>query len=287
MAERSTGSDGIAPAVPELDAPDERRQSIEHFIRDVVDTAGADGVVVNLSGGIDSAVTASLAVEALGSNRVTGLVLPAEPTTQSDVDDAILLAELLVIDYRVIDVQPIVDRFVASFAQGLETGRTDTGPDVAESADREAIGNVAARLRMTAAYYAANRLNRLVLGTGNRTELELGYFTKYGDGGVDALPIGDCYKTQVRDLARVLNVPERIIDKPPSAGLWEGQTDEGELGAPYPVIDAIIHERVDKQRSNEAIAADLDVEKSIVGQITARVERSAHKRRMPPTPSDW
>lgn len=277
---------GIEP--PRLAAPDERRRSLEEFVRGVVDDADATGVVVNLSGGIDSSVTASLAVEALGSEHVTGLVLPATPTPTTDVDDAIHLAEELVIDYRVIDLQPIVERFMALLQDREgdirgDSGGADTVPD---DERRAAVGNLSARARMAVAYFEANVSERLVLGTGNRTELELGYFTKYGDGGVDALPIGNLYKTQVRDLATVLDVPDHIVEKPPTAGLWDGQTDEAELGATYPVIDAVLHGLLDAEDTAEVVADELGLDGGFVDRIATLVDRSDHKRRMPPRPGD-
>lgn len=273
---------------PRLETPEQRRRSLERFVQEIVEDASATGVVVNLSGGIDSSVTASLAVEALGSDRVTGLVLPATPTPTTDVDHAIHLAEELVIDYRVMDLQPIVERFTAILQDETGTVRaaSASSPDPPESVRREAVGNLAARARMAVAYYQANVTDRLVLGTGNRTELLLGYFTKYGDGGVDALPIGGLYKTQVRDLAGVLAVPDDIIEKAPTAGLWEGQTDEDELGAPYPLIDAVLHDLIDRNRTVEDIAGRLGIDRSIVDGIADRVERNEHKRTMPPTPVD-
>jgi NAD+ synthase len=282
----STYEGGLDP--PRLSAPRERRDEIEEFVRDVVDDAGVDGVVVNLSGGIDSSVTVTLAAEALGCDRVTGLVLPAAGTPQRDVDDAIRLAEELVVDYHVLDLQPIVDRFLAVLLDGTGAVRDAGTPTAVGSADalQRERGNLAARARMATAYFEANRTNRLVLGTGNRPELALGYFTKYGDGGVDALPLGDLYKTQVRDLARVLDVPETIVEKPPTAGLWEGQTDEAELGAPYPLVDAILEQLLDRDRDVDETATALGLERDRVATVATRVATNAHKRAVPPAPGD-
>lgn len=274
---------------PRLEAPTDRRRAIERFVQSVVDDAGADGVVVNLSGGIDSSVTATLAVEALGSSRVTGLVLPADPTPNEDVDDAIHLAEELVVDYRVVDVQPIVDRCSVLLQDdgGVADAAPDLDPSITERDRQEAVGNLAARVRMGLAYFHANLTDRLVLGTGNRTELALGYFTKYGDGGVDALPLGELYKTQVRHLARTLDVPDRIVEKPPTAGLWEGQTDEGELGAPYAVVDAVLETLTERDRSTTEAATELGLDPALVEAIANRFEESRHKRRLPPTPDEY
>lgn len=289
MTNSSTAANGADVEPPNLEAPADTRRSIERFVQSVVADAGADGVVVNLSGGIDSSVTATVAVEALGSSRVTGLVLPAGPTPVDDVDDAIHLAEELVLDYRVIDVQPIVERCAALLHDdgGVVGTPSDRGEALTERDRQMALGNLAARVRMALAYFHANLADRLVLGTGNRTELELGYFTKYGDGGVDALPLGGLYKTQVRDLARELALPDRIVEKPPTAGLWEGQTDEGELGASYAVIDAILRALNEGGRTVATTATELGLDRSLVERIATSVSASHHKRRMPPIPTEY
>ena len=289
MANSSTAANGPDVEPPHLEVPVDTRRSIERFVQSVVADAGADGVVVNLSGGIDSSVTATIAVEALGSSRVTGLVLPTGATPSDDVDDAIHLAEELVVDYRVVDVEPVVERCAALLRDDTgAVGTADIGDGSVTERDRQlALGNLVARVRMTLAYFHANLADRLVLGTGNRTELELGYFTKYGDGGVDALPLGDLYKTQVRDLARELALPDRIVEKPPTAGLWEGQTDESELGASYTVIDAILQELNERGQTVTKTATALGLDASVVDQIATRVGESHHKRRMPPIPSEY
>jgi NAD+ synthase len=289
MANSSTGANEPNVEPPRLEAPADTRRSVERFVQSVVADAGADGVVVNLSGGIDSSVTATIAVEALGSSRVTGLVLPAGPTPTDDVDDAIHLAEELVVDYRIIDVEPVVERCAALLHDDGGVVGTDTDRDETRTErDRQlALGNLAARVRMALAYFHANLAGRLVLGTGNRTELELGYFTKYGDGGVDALPLGGLYKTQVRDLASALDVPDRIVEKPPTAGLWEGQTDEGELGASYTVIDAILRELIERGQTVSGTATRLELDRSLVERIATSVSASHHKRNMPPIPSEY
>jgi NAD+ synthase len=144
-----------------------------------------------------------------------------------------------------------------------------------------AEANLKPRIRMVLNYVASNADRRLVLGTGNRTELLTGYFTKYGDGGVDALPIGSLYKTQVFQLARHLNIPERIISKAPSAGLWVGQTDEEELGISYSLLDRILRELVDKKKTAQETAQLLGVESRQVQKISEQVLRALHKRRAP------
>jgi NAD+ synthase len=264
------------------------------FIRGVVDESGTDGVVVALSGGIDSTTVATLAVEALGTEAVFGLVLPTDASSGTNMADAKRVVGDLGIDYRSLDLKPLLDQFSEMMHSKyvLTTSRADQGrtrvfeptAPAEKSSLTTARGNATARLRMAAAYYEANTTNRLVLGTGNRTELLLGYFTKYGDGGVDLLPLGDLYKTTVRELARHLGVSERIVEKPPTAGLWSGQTDEAELGAAYPTIDAVLELLVDEGRTIQETADALDLERSLVEKFATMYEESAHKRNPPPTP---
>ncbi|MFC6725506.1 NAD+ synthase, partial [Halobium palmae] len=211
------------------DVGSERRDRIAAFVREAVDSSGADGVVVPMSGGVDSTLTAMLATEALGSSRVFGLLLPCNLSDDSANHDAQVIAEALGVEYREIHLRPLLDRF-----EDL------VGPAVEPEDRRRAIGNVLARLRMTSAYYVANATNRLVLGTTNRTEWLLGYFTKHGDGGADLRPLAELYKTQLYALAYRMGVPRRIIEKPPTAGLWSGQTDEADLGASYETVDAVL-----------------------------------------------
>lgn len=256
--------------------PEAIRPEAVALVEDVVDDADADGVVVGLSGGIDSTVTAHVAVEALGSGAVTGYTLPAAANSHRSVEDARRVADRLDVAFDTIDVQPVLERF-------LETAFHDRDP--VDAADEVAIGNATARLRMAALYLHANASDRLVLGTGNRTELLLGYFTKYGDGGVDLLPIGDLYKTEVRALARSVGVPDEVVRKPPTAGLWEGQRDEAELGAPYEAIDRVLHRHVDRQRPVDEIVADVELDEATVRDLLAAVEANRHKRTPPPTPA--
>lgn len=232
-------------------------ESIAGWLREKVDAAGADGVVLGLSGGIDSSVVAALAARALGNDRVTGVIMPAH-SQQEDIDDARLIAQHLNINVQEIDL----------------SGPFDAMVDVLPAGNRVAEVNIKPRLRMITLYYIANTNNLVVVGTGNRSELMVGYFTKYGDGGVDLLPLGSLYKHQVRELARAIGVPERIVQRPPSAGLWAGQTDESEMGITYEELDGILEalERGD--------TSGFDPER--VEQVKGMVARSSHKRSMPP-----
>jgi NAD+ synthase len=195
---------------------------ISEWIKKKVEEAGAEGVVLGLSGGVDSSLTAALAKKALG-DKVLVLLMPchSDPT---DLEHARRVATQFGIETEYVDLGPVFDRLMASLPRGSDM----------------AVANLKPRLRMTTLYYFANSRNYLVAGTGNKSELTVGYFTKYGDGGADLLPLGDLLKSQVRELARELGVPEEVIAKPPSAGLWAGQTDEEEMGITYDELDRTI-----------------------------------------------
>ncbi|APW96829.1 NAD(+) synthetase [Halobiforma lacisalsi AJ5] len=247
-----------------------RRDHITAFIADRVDAAGADGAVLGLSGGIDSTLTAYLAVEALGPENVHGLVLPARVSGDENMSDAERVATDLEISYDVIEIEPIVDSLLSAY------------PDA--EGDHVAVGNARARVRAVLNYLVANHENRLVLGTGNRSEAAVGYFTKYGDGAVDCHPIGNLYKAQVRQLARHVGVPEDLAAKTATAELWADQTDEEELGISYDTLDSILATHVDGPLSVAATARELEVDRETVEQVREMYERSEHKRSVPPAP---
>jgi len=241
---------------------------ITNFIAESVEKASADGVVAGISGGIDSATSSALAVEALGSENVHGLVMPSEVSDEENMSDAEKHAENFGIEYDVVEIQPVVDKFLEGYSVD----------------DQEAVGNLSARVRMCYNYLVANSQDRLVLGTGNRSEMLVGYYTKYGDGGVDILPIGGLYKTEVRDVARHLRVEESIIEKPPTAGLWEGQTDEQELGATYDELDDFLRAYIDEGASVEEAAKAAGVGVETAQRLENMYHRSEHKRKTPPFP---
>jgi NAD+ synthase len=197
-------------------------ERIVDWLRTQAAAAGKSAAVVGLSGGIDSATVAALAKRAFG-DQAFGVIMPCESDPR-DAEDARLLADSIGLPYRTVDLTPVY--LLLRETLGL-----------ADGAPRLVMGNLKPRLRMTTLYAEAALRGALVLGTGNRSELEIGYFTKYGDGGVDLLPIGAFLKREVRELARQLGVPQRIIDRQPSAGLWEGQTDETEMGMSYGELD--------------------------------------------------
>ena len=253
------------------------REHITDFIVESVDVAGADEAVIGLSGGIDSTLTSHLAVEALGADSVYGLVLPSEVNREQNMSDAERVAsELLGIEYDVIEIAPLVDAVLDGTPESLRAED--------ESRARTAVGNLRARLRAVLNYFAANSRNALVLGTGNRSEALVGYFTKYGDGAVDCLPIAPLYKQQVRQLARHTGVPEELAAKTASAELWADQTDEEELGLDYETLDSILALHVDGPLSPMATAHEIGIDVTTVEKISTMYERSAHKREFPPGP---
>jgi NAD+ synthase len=208
---------------------DDKRNSkiiriISRFIKSEVSSRKSKGVVIGMSGGVDSSVAACLAVNALGTKKVFGLILPdSSVTPQNDITDAEKLAKKLRIKYKIIEVGKAKNQFLRTLPK-----------------NKLARANFLVRLRMSILYYYAAVMNRLVLGTGDKSELRLGYFTKYGDAAVDLMPIGDLYKTEVRELAEFLQIPLNIATKKSSARLWRGQTTEGEIGLAYEKIDFIL-----------------------------------------------
>ena len=234
-------------------------ERIADFIREQVKAANASGVVLGLSGGLDSAVVAFLCVRALGREWVLATIMPEKGVTaEEDVEDAIELARMLGIEYKVIEISDIVKKLIEKLGKGSKSAEMNLKP----------------RIRMMINYYYANSLNRLVAGTGNKSEISIGYFTKYGDGGADFQPIGDLYKTEIFEFARFLGVPEKIVRKKPTAGLFVGQTDEGEIGMSYGELDEILR-LIEKglRRDDEKFRRVLEL-----------VQGSEHKRKLPPIP---
>jgi NAD+ synthase len=233
-------------------------QRLTSWIREQVEAVGLKGVVVGMSGGLDSSVTAILCKRASPQN-VLGVIMPCY-SSETDLNHARLVAQKFDI--------PITTVTLDSVFNSLKKALPSEG--FALKTQRLAEANLKPRLRMLTLYYLANRLGYLVVGTSNRSELEVGYFTKYGDGGVDIEPLGNLTKSQVRGLARYLGIPEEIIKKPPSAGLWAGQTDEGEMGITYEELDRYL-----------AIGEASEETKK---RIETMSRSSAHKRRTPPIP---
>jgi NAD+ synthase len=254
---------GLVPRVP-AHAVD----TIGQFLRAHAHGNGVDGVVVGLSGGIDSALVARLARDALGAQHVLGVLLPDAAFPNPLLQETEAFARELGIESRTIPIEPVEGAFRALLP---------------ELSDRVSLGNAKARIRMTVLYAVARERHRVVAGTGNKSELLLGYFTKYGDGGVDLLPIGDLYKTDVRAIAAELGLPAAIRERPPTAGLWEGQTDEDELGITYADLDQILY-GLEQLRSEEEIAHLTGFPVARVRAVAARVIQFRHKRRPAPIP---
>jgi NAD+ synthase len=236
----------------------ELTDKLVEWIRERIKEANCRGTVIGLSGGIDSAVTSVLCKKAF-PNSTLALIMPCY-SSQEDIEDAQLLAGMFDIKAKIIDLDDTFDTLLTRL-EGTES------PEVK---DRLAVANIKPRLRMTSLYYYAGKLNRLVVGTDNRSELKVGYFTKHGDGGVDIAPLGNLVKTEVRQLAKYLEIPERIIKRPPSAGLWEEQTDEDELGITYQELDHYI-------LTGEA-------EAEVKERIEELAEQNDHKLGFPPFP---
>jgi NAD+ synthase len=243
------------------------------FIKTEIANRKSEGVVIGISGGIDSAVLAYLAVKALGNSKVLGLLLSDKDVTPSnDVDDALEVCNRLDIEYKKININ---DPKYAFF-QLLD-----------KTEDKIINGNLVARIRMCFLYYYAGLKNRLVLGSSNKTELTLGYFTKYGDGAADLLPLGDLYKTQITGLAKYVEVPHTIVEKKSSARLWSDQITEVELGLPFSQIDMIIDEMKKFEKFDEAsdetqLADSLQIDKESIQKIKKLIIANSHKLSFPP-----
>ena len=241
---------------------EETVEIISNFIKEYVEKADKKRIVIGLSGGIDSSLVLKLAIMAIGKENVFALFLPETSTPLHDFEHSRLMARMTGVGYTTIDISSIVHSIVGK-----------------DEIDKVTIGNIKARIRMIYLYKYANMLNALVCGTSNKTELMLGYFTKYGDGGADFMPIGDLYKTQVYMVARHLGIPEEILKKPPTAGLWKGQTDEQELGLPYEKIDKILY-GIERKRDFNEIASMAEVQLQEVERIYEMVKKNEHKRRL-------
>lgn len=249
-----------------------RSKDIAAWLRDRATEAGGRGFVVGLSGGLDSAVVARLCQLAVPDHVVAAL-LPCHSDPRDEAD-ARLVADHFSIPVVRIDLAPTYDQLMADASAALsQVPPPQSHTPGREETSRLATANIKPRLRMTSLYFLANSLNYLVAGTGNRAELTIGYFTKHGDGGVDVMPIGDLLKSEVTALARDLGVPDVVIGKAPSAGLWEGQTDEAEMGFTYLELERYLAE------GPEAVPPALAL------RIERLMRRSEHKQTCAPTPA--
>ncbi|KZX16489.1 NH(3)-dependent NAD(+) synthetase [Methanobrevibacter cuticularis] len=259
------------PEIPQ----DKFKEEIVQFIKRIASEARVEGIVIGLSGGIDSTVVAYLLTEAIGPENVFAYHLSSSTTPLEDTEHAQLVAKLLKIQYQEIGIDEIAKKFLE-----LSYIKTDETNVV-----KIAEGNLKARIRMSLLYYFANMKNCLVAGTGNRSELLIGYFTKYGDGACDFEPIGNIYKTQLRKLAKKWNIPKEIITKPPRAGLWINQKDEEEIGLSYDILDQLLYLMIDKKLSDEDIIKEINISPEEINMIRARVSNNQHKLQFPPSPS--
>lgn len=231
------------------------------FLRDETTGAGFSKGVVGLSGGVDSAVVAALAAKALGKQNVLGVIMPHNSSSDASTKDAMLVAKEVGIKTETIDITPMVDAYVHQ--QKIK--------------DNVRRGNVMARVRMIMLYDVSAREQGLVIGTSNKTELLLGYGTLHGDMASAVNPVGDLYKTQIWQIAEWLRLPKHIIEKKPTADLWAGQTDEGELGFKYKDLDRVLYHMIDEQRTDEELS-DLGFKSEFIGKVRKMVRKNQFKR---------
>lgn len=245
--------------------PESAITTIKRFLTGKLLESSLNGFVVGLSGGIDSALSCTLAVEAVGPEKVLGVLMPYAISSQSSRDDAITLSQKLGIETRLVEITPMIDAYF----------------DRIDDSNRLRAGNKMARERMSILFDIAHETQRLVLGTGNRTEICLGYTTLYGDSACSLNPIGELYKSEVRELAKKLGVPDSIITKAPSADLWVGQTDEGEIGVTYEQIDVVLRKIVDEGVTSLAELEKAGIAQTDASRVLSLLNRNAFKR-VPP-----
>ncbi len=248
-------------------------KEIIRFIRKIVSDAGSKGAVIGLSGGIDSSVVGALLVRALGKERVVGILMPASHTPKEDTEDGRMLAKMWGIKVYDVSIDPIFSAFEKSL------------PRI--GASKIASANVKARIRMIINYYVANTYGMLVAGTGDKSEDEIGFFSKYGDGGVDFLPIAHLYKTQVRELGAHLELPGHIVHKPSSPQLWPGHKAVDEIPIDYDRLDLVLAGLFDERLQAAEVARRTGVDIKVVEDVVKRHRSSAHKRLYPPMLGGW
>ena len=245
-------------------------EKIGKFILNKTFESNSNGIVIGLSGGIDSSVCLALVAKSLPNHNILGLIMPMNGITPEDDEiDAVNLANTYNIEYRTIPINNIEDSYKAEIYQSYSNELNE---------NKVAQGNLLARIRMSVLYYHANLLNRIVVGTGNKSEAMLGYFTKYGDGGVDIAPIADLYKTQVRVIAKELGISNKIINKKSGPRLWINHDAEDELNMTYDDIDPILFQYSNNQINEDSLSQE---QKTIFNNIKDRNVRNNHKNRMP------
>jgi NAD+ synthase len=239
------------------------KEKIIESIKKKIDESDAKGVVIGLSGGVDSTTVLFLCVQALGKDKVLGVMMPSEVNKKEDLEDAIEVCKKLGVRYKVIKIDPIINEF----------------GNFLDLSDKIVKGNLMARIRMCILYYFANKEKLLVVGTGNKSEYLQGYFTLHGDIACDLSPLKDLYKTEVKKLAEELEVPKKIIEKVPTAGLWKGQTDEGELSISYDELDRILP-FLEKNISVEDISKKTNLSIDKIMKVKKRMIKTSFKRTM-------
>ena len=256
----------LTPSVLELNLP-EVEAKIKLFIKDYIKKSGAKGIVLGLSGGIDSCTVAALSALAIGGAKVFGLILPEKETySTTDIEHAQLVAEKFGLESQLCDITPALEGFYNSIP-------------IFDPSEKVCKGNIKARARMVYIYYYANRLGMIVCGSSDKSETMMGYFTKWGDVAADISPIMDLYKTQVRRLAQHLGLPREIVTKPSTPALWPNQLAETELGIKYELLDLILY-GLERFMKMEEIAKQLNVDKELVEKVKERWLSTEHKRRM-------
>lgn len=238
-------------------------RNMTDFIRKSVGDAGAKGAVVGISGGVDSAVVVKLCADALGGENVLAVFMPTASTPAEDFRQTKQMCQMWGVNYSAISIQAVVDTFAGMLLTGKEAPLEK--------------GNIMSRCRMIVLYDKAKKEDYLVVGTTNRSELLMGYFTKFGDGAEDIMPMGNIFKTQVWELAEILGVPKEIIDKVPTAGLWEGQSDEDEMGIAYKDLDVVLH-GIEAGADEKEILEATGISPEKYADIFRNIEKMAHKR---------
>jgi NAD+ synthase len=260
----------LTPSLLEIDFS-EAQTRICRFIKEYVENAGAKGIVLGLSGGVDSSTIAALSSLAIGGENVLGLMMPEKETFyQKDIQDAKTVAELFHLKTQVCDLTEVVEAFYKAIP-------------VFDESNRICKGNIKARTRMIYLYYYANKQNRIVCGSSDKSETMMGYFTKWGDAAADIAPILDLYKTQVRKLASQLGIPKELAHRASTPGLWPDQLAEEELEIKYEILDLILY-GLERFMTPEEVAHQLDVEQAVVERVKSRWLATEHKRRLPLAP---
>ena len=260
----------LKPSVLELNLVDVESR-VKRFIKSYVKNSGAEGVVLGMSGGVDSNTIAALSALALGGDKVLGLMLPEKETfNPRDIEDAKVVAEKFGVKTQVCDLTLTLEAAYKSIP-------------IFDPSERLSKGNIKARTRMIFIYYHANKLNRIVCGSSDKSETMMGYFTKWGDVAADISPLMDLYKTQVRKLAIHIGVPAELANKPSTPALWPNQSAEGELGIRYEILDLVLF-GLERFMGVEDIAQQVGIDKPQVAKIKSRWLGVEHKRRMPLAP---